>query len=71
MNTRWEVQHYTLCDGWTNVSTDEDGEPVVRVRPGIHQGRDEAIHAPSVVVLDQDQNAHRETRRSMRRRAPM
>ena len=24
----YEIQHFTLCDGWINTSTDENGDPV-------------------------------------------
>lgn len=26
---RYQVETYTLCDGWINASTDEHGEPVL------------------------------------------
>jgi len=26
--TKWEVQHYTLCDGWINTELGEDNQPV-------------------------------------------
>lgn len=25
----YQIEHFTLCDGWINTSTDEHGEPVL------------------------------------------
>jgi hypothetical protein len=28
MSTRYEVQHYTLCDGWVNTWSDDTESPI-------------------------------------------
>ena len=25
----YQIEHFTLCDGWINTSTDDNGEPVL------------------------------------------
>jgi hypothetical protein len=27
--TMYQIEHFTLCDGWINTSTDDNGEPVL------------------------------------------
>ena len=57
----WELQTYTLCDGWINVSTDENGQPVqfetkseadVELQALVHDMRD-AVDAGDLEDFDE------------------
>jgi hypothetical protein len=52
MATRFEVQTYTLCDGWVNCWTDESEEPLTFATEG------EAYLEIAEIVNDEDSGDH-------------